>query len=281
MLENRVQKSVKHFYQICFSIVISCICVNLQAADDDKSTSVSFANLPDWSGVWLRDGPNVFDPDTIDPPNGRAGQADVREHPPYNDKWEAKYINNIKLAKQDKFPDPLTFCLPPGFPRSLTLPGAVEFVVRPEQVWILNEDGPNISRIYTDGRSLPKEGDYWPTFDGESVGHWEGDTLVFKTIGLKGEGDTILDRTGAVLSDKINVATRMRLIEMDKLEAIMVINDPVALSKPWTVVRHFERQPKGTRLFTVVCNENNRNPVNKSGKTLTLDTDGKVIDILE
>ena len=163
----------------------------------------------------------------------------------------------------------------------MTLPGGVEFVIRPEQVWIINEDGPNISRIYTDGRPLPEEGDYWPTFGGESIGHWEGDTLVFKTIGLRGEGDTILDRTGAVLSDKMHIDTRMRLINKSQFEAIMVINDPIALAKPWKVVRKFKRLSKESKIFNVVCTENNRNPVDSKGKTLTLDTEGNVIDIID
>ena len=276
LYQNRNQTILR-----CRFIFLLCLTANFCVAQSESTVTRTFADLPDWSGVWLRDGPNVFDPSSMEPANGRAGQPGVRQHPPYNDSWEAKYLNNIELAKQDNFPDPLTFCLPPGFPRSLSLPGGVEFVIRPEQVWILNEDGPNISRIYTDGRPLPKEGDYWATYGGESIGFWEGNTLVFKTIGMKGEGDTILDRTGAVLSEEMVIDTRIRLVGTDKLEAVMVINDPVALTSPWEVVRLFDRLPEGAKLFDVVCTENNRNPVNQDGKTLTLDTDGNVLDILE
>ena len=93
------------------------------------------------------------------------------------------------------------------------LPDPYEFVVRPDEVWILAENGPNVMRIYTDGRKhLP---DQWETYTGDSVGHWEGDTLVFTTIGLKGsrDGDSILDRTGLVLSDKAHATTRVKKID--------------------------------------------------------------------
>ncbi|HEX9876573.1 MAG TPA: hypothetical protein VGC50_07975 [Gammaproteobacteria bacterium] len=142
-------------------------------------------------------GPIIFDGATVEPRDGRAGDAGVREHPPYSAEWEAKYLANIELVQRGQFPDPLTTCgIPPGFPRVFNLPGAIEFVVRPEQVWILTEDGPSITRIHTDGRPHPPPEEIWPTFSGESIGHWEDGVLVFETIGMKGEEQRILDRTG-------------------------------------------------------------------------------------
>ena len=54
-----------------------------------------------------------------------------------------------------------------------------EFVVTPDQTWILTENGPNVVRIYTDGREHLEDDLIWPTYTGDSVGHWEDDTLVF------------------------------------------------------------------------------------------------------
>ncbi len=144
---------------------------------------------------------------------------------------------------------------------------------------MLTENGPNILRVYTDGR--PHLADQWETYTGDSVGHWEGDTLVFTTRALKGfrDQDVILDRTGLVLSDKAHVTTRMKKIDASTLEVRMTIEDPVSLTKPWPVTKQFRKQPAGTRVYDYGCAENNRNPVDTStGQTLILGPDGKVLN---
>ena len=67
-------------------------------------------SLPDWSGVWQMVGPTVFDTATVEPPNGRAGDPGVRERPPYNDEWEARYRKNIDSIQKGVFPDPVNLC---------------------------------------------------------------------------------------------------------------------------------------------------------------------------
>lgn len=238
-----------------------------------------YDQLPDWSGVWQMTSNTVFDQATVEPPGGSSNTPGTREYPPYNDEWEAKYATNRELVRQGRFPDPITTCgTPTGFPRMMNLPGAYEFVLRPEGLWILTEDGPNIMRIATDGREHPGPNDRWPTFSGESVGYWDDDTLVFETISLKGDGDTILDRTGLVLSEQARIVTRMRSIEPDLIEARFTIEDSEALVEPWNVVKQYRRLESGTRMFEFACAENNRNPVDASGRTLTLDAEGNVLD---
>lgn len=239
------------------------------------------AALPDWSGVWSMTSNTSFDQATLKPPGANSNSPGTREFPPFNDAWEAKYEANLALKEEGRLPDPISTCgTPAGYPRMMNLPGASEFIVRPEQVWIVTEDGPNIMRIYTDGREHPGPNDRWPTFSGESVGHWEGDTLVFETISLKGHGDTIIDRTGLTLSEQARIVTRMRKIEDDLIEVRFAIDDPEALSETWHVVKHYRRHPPGTRMIEFACAENNRNPVDAAGRTLTLDREGNVIDQL-
>jgi hypothetical protein len=235
--------------------------------------------LPDWSGVWQMVGPTVFDTATVEPPDGRSGDPGVRERPPYNAEWEARYRANIEAVRQGRFPDPLTYCgIPAGFPRLMNVPDVYEFIVRPEQVWIVTENGPNVMRIYTDGRAHPAEGDYWPTYTGDSVGHWEGDALVVDTIGIKSDGDTIIDRTGLVLSESMHIVMRLRKTDEQTLEANLRIEDPAALTAAWEVVKRYRRVPAGTRVYDYACAENNRNPVDALGRTLTLGSDGTPID---
>lgn len=252
----------------------SCLLLMLSAA-------ANAGELPDWSGVWERVEGNggIFDTSTVQPPDGFAGSPGVRQFPPLTPAWEAKYKANLELAAKDRLPDPISRCgTPAGFPRLLALPDVYEFIVRPEQTWIITENGPNIMRIYTDGRPHPPAGELWPTFTGDSVGRWNGNTLEFTTISMIGEAQTVLDRSGMVLSDQAKVATRMSLTDEGLLRAELTIEDPLALREPWHVTRHFRRLPEGSRAYDYACAENNRNPITGAGQTLTLDTDGKVID---
>jgi hypothetical protein len=239
-----------------------------------------FEKLPDWSGTWSMVGGTIFDRATQ---TGQGGSTTpgVREHPPYTPEYEAKYLEHLKLRDEGRYPDVQTKCgIPVGFPRILNLPDAYEFVVRPDVFYIIAENGGNTMRVYTDGRKLPAREDTWGTYTGVSVGHWEGDTLVWETIGLKGDrdDDSILDRTGLVISEEARITTRMRKVGEDMLEARMTIEDPRALTKPWVVVKQFRRNPPGLFLYDYGCAENQRNPVDPAtGKTLILDSEGKVI----
>jgi hypothetical protein len=237
------------------------------------------AELPDWSGVWAMQGGTVFDRATW---TGGGGSITVgsRAHPPYNDEWEAIYARHLELRDQFRFPDTQSTCgIPAGFPRVLNLPDPMEFVIRPEQVWILTENGPNVVRIYTDGR--PHLEETWGTYTGDSVGHWEGDTLVFTTIGLKGwrDQDQILDRSGLVISDAAHITTRMRKTDDSTIEAQMTIEDEKALTEPWVVTKTFAKMPDGTRVYDYGCAENNRNPIDyETGQTLMLGPEGEILN---
>src|SRR5471032_802000 len=148
-----------------FVLVVAWLTAN---AANAQSAAVA---LPDWSGAWQMIGPTIFDAATVEPKNGRAGDAGVRERPPYNAEWEATYQKNIEQIRKGLFPDPISTCgIPHGFPRILNVPDAYEFSVTAQQVWLLAENGPGIVRIYTDGRAHPKPEDRWPTYTGDSVG---------------------------------------------------------------------------------------------------------------
>src|SRR6187401_625977 len=159
---------------LAIAVLTSALCTSAYA-----QTSAPAA-LPDWSGVWAMQGNTVFDRVSVQPPAGRAGEAGVRESPPYNDQWEAIYRRNIERVKAGAFPDPVSTCgTPHGFPRIMNVPDVYEFAVTSQTTWILAENGPGILRVYTDGRSYPAKEELWPTYTGASIGHWEGDTLVF------------------------------------------------------------------------------------------------------
>ena len=173
---------------------------------------------------------------------------------------------------------PLTHCLPGGVPLSTLLSEVTKIVQTPGLTLIMLELG-GVRQIYTDGRKHLE--DQWATYTGDSVGHWEGDTLVFTTVALKGfrDKDVILDRTGLVLSDQSHATTRIRKTDLKTIQVEMTIEDPKALTKPWVVTKQFQKMPAGTRVYDYGCAENNRNPADvDTGKTLILGPDGKPLN---
>ena len=110
----------------------------------------------------------------------------MRQHPPLTEAWEKRYRSALERVAEGRLPDPISVCgTPAGYPRLLALPDVYEFIVRPEQTWIITENGPNIMRIYTDGRAHAPAEERWPTFTGDSVGDWDGETLRFSTGGTR------------------------------------------------------------------------------------------------
>ena len=228
------------------------------------------AALPDWSGVWNPRERNLFDPSSLKPSEVRAKDTGsalfeasyLRMYPPYRPEYEARYEKTLKNTQAGIGSDPTAACLPPGFPRIMGTPYPLQFVVLPDQVLILFEAFSQVRHIYTDGRPHPDDLD--PTYNGHSIGRWEGDTLVVDTVGLR--GDTIFDVSGAPHSDVLRVSERIRRVSADSIEDRMVVEDGKALTRPWPVLRTYERQPRWT-MTEYVCEENQRNPVGPDGQT--------------
>lgn len=251
-----------------------------------------FENLPDWSGTWSRRGDTVFDHGTwtlngepADPNSPGAGVSapGTRANPPYNAEWEAIYQEHLDLRDAGLFPDPLTRCISHGFPRIFNALAPVEFVVRPEQTWILAEHTRATMRIYTDGTEHPLPEARWHNFYGHSVGQWEGDTLTFTTVALKGwrDGDSVLDRSGLIISDQAHATTRIRRTVENGEDMLLVeitLEDPLALTEPWVVEKRFYKDAPGTRIFDYECNEYNRAIVDEEGRSLILDEEGRVLE---
>jgi hypothetical protein len=225
----------------------------------------AYARLPDWSGVWLGTG-TLFDQSrgALNPNTN----PNARDYPPYKPDWEAAYTKFLtEVVRTGKFTDPLSAAYPAGMPRMMTLPYGFQFVISPEMVWVVHEH-PDVRYIYTDGRSLPPNEELWPTFDGYSIGHWEGDTLVVETVSMKAY--VPIDRTGLALSSQARLTERIRKTGATTLEDVMTIEDPVALTMPWTVVRRFnKRNETQPRLENVPDIDNQRNPI-VNGETQTL-----------
>ena len=114
-----------------------------------------------------------------------------------------------------------------------------------------------IRRIYIDAQHTPEDLRL-PSHFGDSVGHWEGDTLVIDTVGANAGR---YDRTGAPYSDQVHTVERWRRIDAKTLENQITVTDPVMLTKPWVVTRTYRKSGEaGARVTEFYC-EGNRNPI--------------------
>src|SRR5580693_6828326 len=140
----------------------------------------------------------------------------------------------------------------PGF--DVLLGGALYILQSPTEVTMIfsgNAETRHI-RLNASHSANPKPSGY-----GESVGHYEDDTLVVDTIGLNDK--TFLDNYRTPHTDKLHVTERWRLIEDGKkLEILITIDDPDTFNQPWQALRQYDRV---NRAFTEdICSENNVNP---------------------
>lgn len=144
--------------------------------------------------------------------------------------------NKTGINNSDPEVDTILKCWPAGFPR-LVMGGNPFFIAQtPKVVVWVGGSGGRPQMIYIDD----KHQDLWPRFMGDSVGHWEGDTLVVEVTQLTPK--TFLHDNGLPHSTSLRVVERLRLIEGGKtLQNQVTMEDPVMLAKPWVLTFVYER----------------------------------------
>ena len=196
------------------------------------------ADVPDISGVW-----QVAKYE-------RSIRTVDGKMPPLKSEAMAVYKQNVAARKTLKPKNDLSRCVPPGTPRMMWAPMPMLILQTPRKITFVQEYQHLLRHIYMD-EPLPDAADVDPTFMGESVGRWDGDTLVIDTIGLHEQ--TMLDRDGMPHSDSLRVTERLRLIDGGKgLEDSVTFDDPQTFTGKWTARVVFERKP-GVRLKEYNC----------------------------
>jgi len=204
---------------------------------------------PDWTGKWEM--PRIptrlmYDPDNayLEPDPGRGldfgpvGGSHLTTIP-YKPEIQKEYMDRVAQHKLGNATDPVgADCRPYGMPRVMAAtPNGPLFMKEPELILIVLGD--EVRRIYMDGRPHPTaEEDIVHSFQGHSIGHWEGETLVIDTVNVF-EGN--YDQSDAKHSDQIHVVERIRQIDADTLENEITVEDPVMFTGPYTVKRHYRR----------------------------------------
>jgi hypothetical protein len=146
-------------------------------------------------------------------------------------------------------------CLPEGMPSWMLIShNALEFLFTPGRVTLLGEtDGNRLRRIHTDGRAHPADPD--PSFHGDSIGHWEGETLVVDTIGVLPQSFiAVSEAVGVPNNGGLHVVERIHLAGPDTLHDDLEITAPHVLTGTWKTTRiYFRQRARKYEIIEGVC----------------------------
>src|SRR5215469_15383754 len=242
-----------------------------QAFDDAK--------YPDLSGAWERAEAAAprFDPSK---PRG------LPQKPPLTAEYQRLYEASLADQAAGGQGDHTVYrCLAWGMPAMMNGYAMIQFVVRPEVTYMLIDDGnDSFRRVFTDGRSFPADAE--PSFTGYSIGKWRDtagggrfDTLEIETRNFK--GPRVYDNTGLMLHPD-NQSVISERIYLDKSDA-KSLHDEItvedhALTRPWTVLKTYKRNPEPVQWREDVCVENNPH-VAIGGDTYMLSADGYLMPV--
>jgi len=231
-------------------LIFSCAISTRLNAQQETAPAQPAVTTPDLSGLWsrLRDAavPRGYGMYILD-----YGKTDSPMTPSAAEKYKITSAMYHGDDPNTVLADPVFQCFPPGVPRIYLFNFPVQIVQIPGQVLMLFEYDHFVRRIYTDGR--PHDSEQGPLWMGDSVGKWEGDTLVVDTTNFNDK--TFIDRVGRPHSDALHVVERMRRLDENSLEIAFTIDDPKAYTKPWGAKLIFESKPTW-KVMEQICEDN-------------------------
>ena len=181
---------------------------------------------------------------------GRASMGNIAGGIPGGAPYQPWAADLVKERMADNSKDnPDANCLPMGIAQMNAHPFPRKIIQTPTEVLLIYEgSGTTVREVFLDGRTLPKDPEPW--WNGYSVGHWEGDTLVVETTGFMDEG--WLDVRGSPLTSAGKITERFRRVKYGYLELQETIDDPKAYTKPFTATFYYRLSPD-TQLIEFVC----------------------------
>ncbi len=192
---------------------------------------------------------------------------------PYLSQWKArqKAAHEADLRGQPLYTG-YAACIPDGMPAMMMAMFPMDVLQTPGQITIIEEAYRQVRYIYLNQKQVPAA-DAEPEFWGHSVGHWEGDTLVANTVGIKPE----VRFSDVPHSDQMQIDERIRLLSKDRFEDQITVTDPVYLTRPWTWTWQYERDP-GYKMLEYVCEDNReyRDPKTGGQRVELIDSSGHV-----
>jgi len=165
--------------------------------------------------------------------------------------WGERQWKNYDTNKQGDYAGS---CLPFGMSRTIFGPHPIEFIQDENRLVLLAEQNTWFHQIYTDGR--PHDPDLPPTWWGDSIGHYEGDTLVVETTNISGY--VKIDTIGHPLSSKAKFTQTFKRVNFGTIQHTFTIDDPKTYTKPFTITNTWALEPiKDTKLLEYSCEEGN------------------------
>jgi hypothetical protein len=162
--------------------------------------------------------------------------------------WAEKLFSERHAAMS--IDDPHVRCLPDNPPRHWTLPHLTKIVHTPKLLVMMYEVNAMYRQVFLDGRPFPQ--DMNPTWNGYSVGHWEGNSLVVETRGFR--DDLWADTWGSPMSDVAKMTEKFTRKNFGTMEIEVTIDDPKVYTKPFTVTLNEALEPD-TELVDEFCAE--------------------------
>jgi hypothetical protein len=232
-------------------VTAMCFCAALAgqnhpqtAAQPTAAKAQSSAADHDISGVWnaMRGNYDVASFSKSNPPMTPWGQAQFDAAKP------SQGPRGVSLGETT---DRVYKCVPAGMPYIYLQLFPMQVVETPKEVIEIFESDHTVRHIHTDGRKHPAV--VKPSYNGHSIGHWEGDTLVVDTIGLNGK--LWLDRVGHPDSDQMHIVERIHRVDDKTLQVDFTFDDPKSYVNSWTALMRFRLQPKWD-IQEDVCTDN-------------------------
>jgi hypothetical protein len=182
--------------------------------------------------------------------NGVYGFAGVRNAEPPVLKPGAEKFKIVRGGPNDVRGNTTlgTDCKPLGVPQSFVTPYPFQIVQTPKLILMIFEYPNAIRWIPTDGRAHPVDPD--PSWMGDSVAHWEGDTLVVDSVGFNDKTEV----SGYMHTEDLHVVERYRRLENGSLEYNVTVEDPNVFARPWVLpARTLPFRPEAERVEEFVC----------------------------
>jgi hypothetical protein len=216
------------------------------------AVAMSASAQADLTGAWS--------PSRATGPGAPAAPTPLLLKPAYKPAFDAQKLKEREANARGEQLATKGLCSPYGMPTMLqvaTYP--MEIIQTPKQVTIITEAFSEVRRVYMGKPQMPID-DVSPGYYGRSVGHWEKDTLVVDTVGIK---ETVPGYQGMPHSDQMRITERIRRPAPDALHDQVTIEDPMVLEKPMVYTLVYRLMPD-YEMVEFVC-DNNREYVDENG----------------
>ena len=239
------QRVTRWLLNFAVLLALAPLAFGQSAAPAVKPTPRASDGKPDFNGLWGPDHNFIYDISSA------LKKGDVLPLQPWAEKATRERMSNA---------DPEARCLPAGVPRMAPYPWKI--VQQPKLMVFLFEGNIHTYRqIFMDGRGHPADPD--PTWYGHSIAKWDGDTLVVDSIGFNDK--FWFDFAAHPHTEKLHITERYRRPDYSHLDYEVVIDDPGAYTRPFTMYGH-SPLVEDSEIIEYICNENNQDVGHIVGK---------------